>query len=53
MNEGSGRETEGDESRERDEHRAFVLSVHARVIGREVLYSAEPVWVISGVTPTC
>ena len=45
--------TEGDESRERDEHRDPQQSVHGEVIGGPPRAGADPVRVISLVTPPC
>lgn len=45
--------TEGDESRERDEHRDPQQSVHGEVIGGWPGAGADPVRVISPVTPPC
>ena len=45
--------TEGDESREGDEHRDPQQSVHGQVIGDAARSGAEPVGVISAMTPPC
>ena len=45
--------TEGDESREGDEHRDPQQSVHGQVIGGAARSGAGPVGVISALTPPC